>query len=109
MVVFIMEYQARGNGFYFGRAERQLRPTVLFSRGHGDAHRLAPDAHAGVIHLIDGAVSPHGLGGRERLRIRVAGRGVHGEQPKAFAIAAIHLGFAAVQPGGVTAPTGTRR
>ena len=75
---------------------------VLCRHSHADG--LAPHAHAGVVDLINGAVGPHGVRGRERLRVGVAGRGVHGQHHKTLAVAAIHLDFAAVQKSGVSAP-----
>jgi hypothetical protein len=85
-------------------ADRQVSPTDFISRLHGDAHVLAPDAHAGVSHLINATVGPDGLGGGKRLGVGLAGRGVYGQQHGAFAVVAVHPELEAVQERGVTAP-----
>ena len=77
---------------------------VYFSRWHGDADGLAPDADLRVVETVDRLVSPLHGGGGEGLRVGVAGRGVNGQQHKTFAVGAIHLDFATVQKGAVAAP-----
>ena len=79
------------------------RSALRASRWHGDAGGLAPDADLGIIQAINGLVGPLHRRGGERLRVGVAGRGVNGQQHKAFAIGAIHLDFATVQKGAVAA------
>src|SRR5450756_663485 len=90
---------------FFGRARNGVtRPTISFLSAHGDAHGVAPLADLRIAHAVDGFVGPLGRRGGKRLRVHIAGRGVVGEQPIAFAIAAIHLDFAHVEEGGIAAP-----
>ena len=85
-------------------ADRQVSPTHFISRRHGDAHGLAPEARLLLVHVVDGLVDPFCKSGRERLRVRVAGRGVYGQEHKALAVAAIHPYLATAQEGNVAAP-----
>ena len=59
-----------------------------FLSAHGDAHGVAPLADLRIAQTVDGFVGPLGRRGGKRLRVHIAGRGVVGEQSKAFAIAA---------------------
>ena len=70
------------------------RPTVSFLYAHGDAHGVAPLADLGIAHAVDGFVCPLGRRGGKRLRVHIAGRGVVGEQPIAFAVGASRDGRA---------------
>ena len=73
----------------------------FISRRDGDADGQAPQAHLLVVHAVDGLVGPDGLGGGERLRVVVVGRGVNGQGHIALAVVAVHQDFAGVQPGAV--------